>query len=84
MVEHIYALATNDNLDALEQLADEGYDLDSTDNQGDTAICVAIKRNDHDAYKTLIEAGAAPFMPEFNINHLLRKIYIRIRHRFFT
>ncbi|MDY4689408.1 MAG: hypothetical protein SPC24_02415, partial [Alphaproteobacteria bacterium] len=42
----------------LKDVQRRGLNLDSPNMDGDTAVCVAIKRQDYLAYKTLIRAGA--------------------------
>lgn len=55
---NLYRIAADGNLQGLKDVQRRGLNLDSTNMDGDTAVCVAIKRQDYLAYKTLLRAGA--------------------------
>ena len=56
--ENLYRIAADGDLQGLKDVQRRGLNLDSPNMDGDTAVCVAIKRQDYLAYKTLIRAGA--------------------------
>ena len=56
--ENLYSIAADGDLQGLKDVQRRGLNLDSPNMDGDTAVCVAIKRQDYLAYKTLIRAGA--------------------------
>ena len=53
--EQIYHFASNNDISSLYKNSDS---LNALNKDGDTALCVAIKNNDVDAYKTLKKVGA--------------------------
>ena len=55
---NFYQIAAEGDLQGLKNVEHRGLNLNSTNQNGDTAVCVAIKRKDYLAYKTLIRAGA--------------------------
>lgn len=55
---NFYHIAEEGDLQGLKDVQRRGLNLNSTNWEGDTAVCVAIKRQDYLAYKTLIRAGA--------------------------
>ena len=55
---NFYHIAEEGDLQGLKDVQRRGLNLNSTNQNGDTAVCVAIKRQDYLAYKTLIRAGA--------------------------
>jgi hypothetical protein len=55
----MYSLASSGNLGSLMAAASRGLDLDAPNEDGDSGICVAIKRHDIKAYNTFIKAGAS-------------------------
>lgn len=55
---NFYHIAEEGDLQGLKNVQRRGLNLNSTNQNGDTAVCVAIKRQDYLAYKTLIRAGA--------------------------
>ena len=55
---NFYHIAEEGNLQGLKDVQRRGLNLNATNQNGDTAVCVAIKKQDYLAYKTLIRAGA--------------------------
>ena len=53
-----YTLAHNNNITKINELKNRGYSLESTDGRGYNPVCMAIMRQDRNAYKTLISQGA--------------------------
>jgi len=56
--EEMYRVAASGNLGSLMAASSRGLDLDARNSDGDTGLCVAIKRGDFLAYNTFIKAGA--------------------------
>lgn len=56
--ENFYAVAAEGDLQGLKNMQRRGLNMDATNQNGDTAVCVAVKKQDYLAYKTLIRAGA--------------------------
>ena len=56
----MYAYASQGNLTVLNNAILRGMDINAVNADGDTGICVAIRRNDHLAYTTMRRAGAHP------------------------
>lgn len=56
----MYAYASQGNLRVLNNAILRGMDINAVNADGDTGICVAIRRNDHLAYTTMRRAGAHP------------------------
>ena len=54
----MYRYASAGNLTVLNNAILRGLDINSTNSNGDTGICAAIRRNDHVAYETFKRAGA--------------------------
>ena len=54
----IYYYAKTGNLHALQQLRARGYPVDLKDSKGNTALCEAVWRQNRQAVKTLLTAGA--------------------------
>ena len=55
---YMYGLAADGDLSSLMSAANRGLDLDATNKNGDSGVCIAIKKNDYKAYNTFIKAGA--------------------------
>lgn len=64
----MYSLASNGKLGSLQAAASRGLNLNAQNPNGDSGICVAIKRGDILAYNTFIKAGAHIHPP--CMNHL--------------
>ena len=56
--QNFYNTASAGNLQGLQSMIYRGLSLESTNQNGDTAICVAIRSQDAIAYRTLKQAGA--------------------------
>ena len=56
----MYAYASQGKLTVLNNAILRGMDINAVNADGDTGICVAIRRNDHLAYTTMRRAGAHP------------------------
>ena len=56
----MYAYASDGNMTVLNNAILRGLDINSVNEDGDTGICVAIKRNDHIAYTSFKKTGANP------------------------
>ena len=56
--QNFYDTASAGNLQGLQSMIYRGLSLESTNQNGDTAICVAIRSQDAIAYRTLKQAGA--------------------------
>ena len=56
--QNFYNTASAGNLQGLQSMIYRGLNLESTNQNGDTAICVAIRSQDAIAYRTLKQAGA--------------------------
>ena len=57
-VEYIYGKAMLGDVDGLKDLVERGYSLESKNETGDTAYCLAIYRRNQTAIKALERAGA--------------------------
>ena len=55
---YMYGLAADGDLASLMAAANRGLDLDATNKNGDSGVCIAIKKKDYKAYNTFIKAGA--------------------------
>lgn len=64
--EEMYRVAASGNLGSLMAASSRGLDLDARNSNGDTGLCVAIKRSDFLAYNTFIKAGAHNHPPCVN------------------
>ena len=58
ITEFIYGKAMLGDVDGLRSLIEKGYSLDSKNDSGDTAYCLAIYRRNQTAIRTLERAGA--------------------------
>ena len=58
LAEVIYERASDNNRKSLSRIKRNGYSLDATDKQGNTALCRAIKENNRRAYDVLRVMGA--------------------------
>ena len=56
----LYAMAAKGNVTAINNAKARGLDIDSTNANGDTGLCVAAKRRDKKAYKSFLQSGANP------------------------
>jgi len=56
----LYAMAKKGNVTAINNARARGLDIDSTNANGDTGLCVAAKRRDKKAYKSFLQSGANP------------------------
>ena len=59
----MYHFASAGSVDVLREAVGRGLRIDSVNPDGDTGLCIAVKRNDHDAYNTFRAAGANPRHP---------------------
>ncbi len=59
----MYHFASAGRLDVLREAVGRGLRIDSVNPDGDTGLCIAIKRNNHEAYNTFRAAGANPRHP---------------------
>ena len=64
--QEMYAHASKGNLSILNNAILRGMNINAVNSDGDTGICVAIRRNDHIAYQSLRNAGAHPHPPCVN------------------
>ena len=55
---YMYGLAADGDLASLMAAANRGLDLNAQNKNGDSGVCIAIKKNDYKAYNTFIKAGA--------------------------
>lgn len=55
---YMYSLAADGDLASLMAASNRGLDLDAPNKNGDSGVCIAIKKNDYKAYNTFIKAGA--------------------------
>lgn len=62
----MYRVAASGNLGSLMAASSRGLDLDARNSDGDTGLCVAIRRGDFLAYNTFIKAGAHNHPPCVN------------------
>ena len=69
----MYSLASSGNLGSLLSAAGRGLDLDAPNQDGDSGVCVAIKKNDVKAYNTFVKAGAS--VHPMCVNYLDRSKY---------
>ena len=56
--EVMYNTAANENINSLRNAIHRGLNINYPNKNGDTGICVAIKKKDYKAYNTFILAGA--------------------------
>lgn len=56
----MYYLAQNGKVGVLREAVNRGLDINAVNPNGDTGLCIAIKRKDHVAYNTFRMAGAHP------------------------
>lgn len=56
--DSMYAAASRGDTAALMNAVHRGLNINSTDRSGNTGICAAIRRYDHQAYNSFIAAGA--------------------------
>ncbi len=71
--QEMYAHASKGNLSILNNAILRGMNINAVNSDGDTGICVAIRRNDHIAYQSLRNAGAHPHPP--CVNNISQKQY---------
>lgn len=64
--EEMYRVAASGNLGSLMAASSRGLDLNARNRNGDTGLCVAIRRGDFLAYNTFIKAGAHNHPPCVN------------------
>lgn len=55
---YMYKIASDGDLASLMAASRRGLNLDATNKNGDSGVCVAIKKGDYKAYNTFIKAGA--------------------------
>ncbi|MBP3545726.1 MAG: hypothetical protein J6K16_01165 [Alphaproteobacteria bacterium] len=55
---YMYKIAADGDLASLMAASRRGLNLDALNRNGDTGVCVAIKKGDYKAYNTFIKAGA--------------------------
>ena len=72
-----YALAKQNNIPKIQMLRMKGYSIESTDARGYNPVCIAIMRQDRQAYRTLISQGANQSPP------CIKKIPESLNRRFF-
>ena len=58
--DYIYMAAEKGDLSGLKKMSSYGIPIDMTNGSGDTALCIAAKKKNKKAYKTLVNAGANP------------------------
>ena len=56
----MYKFASQGKINVLKMAVDRGLDIDTPNEDGDTGLCVAIKRTDYRAYNSFRAAGADP------------------------
>ncbi|MBR1605491.1 MAG: hypothetical protein IJ660_05245 [Alphaproteobacteria bacterium] len=56
----LYNAASNRKVDIISRAIARGMDIDSTDYNGNTGLCQAIRRNDVTAYRVFLHFGANP------------------------
>ncbi|MBQ8870229.1 MAG: hypothetical protein IJ019_02500 [Alphaproteobacteria bacterium] len=56
----LYAMAAKGNVTAINNAKARGLDIDSTNANGDTGLCVAARKRDKKAYKSFLQSGANP------------------------
>ncbi len=61
--EEMYEVASNGEIGALKTAVRRGLDINTTNQDGDTGLCVAIKHWDYRAYNAFRAAGALPQTP---------------------
>ena len=54
----MYHFASAGRGDILREAVGRGLNIDALNANGDTGLCIAVKRNDYEAYKTFVSAGA--------------------------
>lgn len=54
----MYHFASTGRGDVLREAVSRGLYIDATNSEGDTGLCIAVKRNDHEAYNAFRSAGA--------------------------
>ncbi len=64
--EEMYNVAASGDLGALMAASRRGLDLDARNKDGDTGLCMAVKRGNYLAYNTFIKAGAHNHPPCVN------------------
>lgn len=57
----MYAHASQGNLQVLNNAVLRGMNINAVNRDGDTGICVAVRRNDHTAFETFRKAGAQTY-----------------------
>jgi len=57
--ELFYEAATKDGINAVRQLIHDGYNIEQVNQKGYTALCLALKNKNQQAFDTLISAGAS-------------------------
>lgn len=64
--EEMYRVAASGNLGSLMAASSRGLDLDARNPDGDTGLCMAVRRGNFLAYNTFIKAGAHNHPPCVN------------------
>ena len=59
----MYHLATLGRVDSLRNAVNRGLNIDTTNPNGDTGLCIAIKRKNYIAYNSFRMSGANPKHP---------------------
>ena len=55
----LYQAAANGDMKYIKSLKKQGFSIEQTDANGNTALCLAMLNNNQKAYKTLLKAGAS-------------------------